>query len=669
MVSHITDEPKRPQNSVEDAAPLNEKVRRKSFQKSAEVGFDGPDDVVTTPTVQNKASKAVTTPRDSRGKVWRPVWPPPSEPSERGKEDDSALSASMSELGSNETQQGISFCSLKNSGRTWGLLASSPASAPGDGKKKVWKPPPKVDEQHLPSHFRKPRQKAVNPESAKWNPNASYSSLDVPEHFVALSNGARKKSVQRPQNSNAIRSPRLNGSPRVLSGKSPIGSEPLPKKAQWPMMHLNPGQKSKEQTRGIPPVSPSVQIRKTEFEQLQNRGIVEVASPESHERRPLTALQKRPSFSEDEDEELKVVPVKPRNTNLEQPHNRGIVDVASPESRERRPLSPLRKRPSFSEDEDEDVDESDTFDDDDEDIQGRAFDDDISSLGSEDDDISSDGSFAGRHRMVDRRTSYRIRYNGPTIPPVPDLDDRFLSSGIRNDGAPSRPNRFVDAAPSRPSRPGSFQDDDSYGENTRPGVWITPMGGTTDADQIWKIKRVWAEENPDEEEYEHNVKNDDLYTKIKHLVGAPHSPKDNLPKIPQRNWNVKKVVETNGEVDESLPEESLHDYEIQQRVEVLAEEARIEQTEREKACEQYKKEKEEYKKEKAALRLEQSLPQPPQSPTKLEEVQSSTPDLRLWWQRDDAKEKEARVHASSSKPTGFRSSAPVDIKIPYSVER
>jgi hypothetical protein len=79
----------------------------------------------------------------------------------------------------------------------------------------------------------------------------------------------------------------------------------------------------------------------------------------------------------------------------------------------------------------------------------------------------------------------------------------------------------------------------------------------------------------------------------------------------------------------------------------------------------------------------------PKTPTKTEGFRSSAPDNLLWWQRDDAKQKKARLtplppfgittpnatprrkkafHASSSefpkkRTTGFRSSAPVDGKV------
>jgi hypothetical protein len=605
MVSHIADEPEGAQNSVKDVAP-NEIVRRRSFQKSAEVGSGRPDNFISPTTKQKvwKAWKAGIPPRGSRGKVW----PPSSEPSELGEEDENALSASIGQLGSNETQEGASSRLFKNRAKTCGQsLTSPPESARGEGKKKVWKPPPKVDKQHLPPAFRsqltKPR--TVYTESAKWNPNASYYALEIPEHFVTPS-GVKKESLQWPQNSDDIISPLLDGSPKVLpAGRSPISFKPLPKIIQWPQ------QRSEKQTR-VP-----VKTRKAEFEQLQIRGIVEGAYTKYPERYPLRTLRKRPSFRGGEDEDLDVV---------------------------------------------------DIFDD--EDSQGRAFCGD-SSLDSGYDYISSyEQSFGGGRRMVDKRTSYRIRYNGPmnSLPPVPDLDDRFLPSSIPKDLSPSRPNRFVDAAPSRPSRPGSFfDDDDPYGEITRPDVWITPMGETADADQMWKVRRVWAKENADEDKDEHDVNNEDLYTKIKNLVGAQHSPKDDLPKIPRRNWNVKKIVEINGEVDESLPEESVHDDEIEQRVEAIAAEARIEQAERERACEEYKKEKEESKKSASAGETEPRAPpapreiepapvpavqasptNPPQSPTKTEGFQDNGPDIVLWWRRDDAREKEARVHASSS---------------------
>jgi hypothetical protein len=613
MVSCNNDEPEGSQNSAEDIEP-NEKVRRKSFRKAG----------ASPPSYRVKAR--------------------PSESSERGEEDDSALESSMGQL-------------------------SSHGSATDEGKKKVWKPPSKVDDQRLPSlsrtrkpvaakwnpnasdsalfRTRKPASTKWNPNTsdsalsaskwnpdtsdstlsaskwnpnasdaalsaAKWNPNASYPALGTPQHFVTPST-VKKDSMQWPSSKYDIVSPLLVGSPKVFPGRAPIGFKPLPTIIQWPPMggmSLHQSKESKERTRGMTP-EVTVKTRKTEFE-LHNREIVEQCAyntpPES---RPHMALRK--------------------DYQSEYPEDVGL--------------------PYFSEDEDDEIDRSGTFDDD-EDYDG-------SSLESS----SSDESFGPYRGMVERETRYRIRYDGPmSLPPVPDLDDRFLPSIIPNDGLPSLPNRFVDAAPSRPSRPGSFDSDDPYSEDMRPYVWITQMGGTTNADQMWKVKRGWDEGKADEEEDEHNVNNEDLYKKIKNLVGAPHSPhspRDGLPKMPVRNWHVKKFVETDGEVDESLPEESVHGDEIEQRVVVIAEEARIEQAEREKEkeeykkSEEYKKEKAEYKKEKAATAAKGAEDAPEEKPKPFYKV------IRAWSVEDEDDEKN-----ESKKEVGSAATEETDEEVP-----
>jgi hypothetical protein len=123
-----------------------------------------------------------------------------------------------------------------------------------DGKKKVWKPPPKVDQQRFPSHFRSPPKPRIQATiSAKWKPGTSDSALESPAHFVTPS-GIKKETVQLPSNRDNIISPPSAGSPRVLPGRPPKGSKPLPVKPHWPpigRMHLHPGEKSKERTRGL----------------------------------------------------------------------------------------------------------------------------------------------------------------------------------------------------------------------------------------------------------------------------------------------------------------------------------------------------------------------------------------------------------------------------------
>ena len=202
----------------------------------------------------------------------------------------------------------------------------------------------------------------------------------------------------------------------------------------------------------------------------------------------------------------------------------------------------------------------------------------------------------------EQRTSYRIRYDGPTtlenleaiynLPPVPDVDDRFNASGPLQDSNPKLPiqeKMKTDSAPNAPPRralsisSGSF-DTDLLSLNTtksRPDVWITPLSGTQPADAVWKVKRVWEVEAVDEAEEEHSVHNLDLFNKIKTLVGAPESPEahsatpagDTIPTMPSRVWHMQTVVEKQGEIENLEPERDFEEEELKDNIPKMNEEA------------------------------------------------------------------------------------------------
>ena len=204
-------------------------------------------------------------------------------------------------------------------------------------------------------------------------------------------------------------------------------------------------------------------------------------------------------------------------------------------------------------------------------------------------------------RPPEKRTSYRIRYSGPR---VSRSDDRFAPTGEAPDGAPNQPTRSRDSAPSRPARPSSFDDtDDDFHEEKRPDVWITPMHDISAENAMWKVRRVWADETADEEEEDHNVSRSNLFGKIKTLIGAPESPppKDGLPKLPARDWHVRKILESDGELNENEPEEDIHEEEMEGRMDVMTDEAIKEKEENEKALKEYE-EMQKKMEEKAARR-------------------------------------------------------------------
>jgi hypothetical protein len=193
-----------------------------------------------------------------------------------------------------------------------------------------------------------------------------------------------------------------------------------------------------------------------------------------------------------------------------------------------------------------------------------------------------------------KRTSYRIRYDGPTNlpidkykpPPLPNHDERFEPDFVARDG-PSLPSRTYDKQPRAPGRSASgssdFDDDEStinsHDSCNRPDVFITPMAGITEAEGMWTVKRVWALEEADKDELEHTVNNSQLFQKIRTLVGAPDTPesqppKDGAPKLPMRSWRVAKVRDADLDLDDEPEEEMvLHEAELQEGIKTFVEEA------------------------------------------------------------------------------------------------
>lgn len=219
------------------------------------------------------------------------------------------------------------------------------------------------------------------------------------------------------------------------------------------------------------------------------------------------------------------------------------------------------------------------------------------------DDFSTDddGSVADRIRRQapERRTSYRIRYDGPTSLNLDSykLDNRFQSDVQRPDGAPNMPSRATDSAPSAPSRrQSSFSSDEFSGDvsnamepRARPDVWITALSGDTSQDVLWNVRRVWELEEEDKNEREHSVHNGELFSRIKTLVGAADSPsaslrdtkaddeqKDGLPKMPTRSWQIQKVVERRGKLEDLEPEKELEDEQVNEVIDGMAKAAAVE---------------------------------------------------------------------------------------------
>jgi hypothetical protein len=219
------------------------------------------------------------------------------------------------------------------------------------------------------------------------------------------------------------------------------------------------------------------------------------------------------------------------------------------------------------------------------------------------DDFSSDEdtSFADnvRRQPPERRTSYRIRYDGPTNLNLDSykVDDRFQSDIQQPDGAPNMPSRVTDSTPNAPPRrQSSLSSDecsvdmsDAMEPRNRPDVWITALSGETSQNVLWNIRRVWDLEKEDDNEREHSVDNRELFSKIKTLVGAPGSPssssrdakadieqKDGMPKMPTRSWQIQKVVERRGKLENLEPKKELAEEQFNENIDGMAKAAVVE---------------------------------------------------------------------------------------------
>jgi hypothetical protein len=221
------------------------------------------------------------------------------------------------------------------------------------------------------------------------------------------------------------------------------------------------------------------------------------------------------------------------------------------------------------------------------------------------DDLSLSSVSSGSYRGPPTRpTSYRIQYSGPS------KHDRFAPERRKKvaegPAAPLSPRGLMDAAPAFPARNNSSHlsatgtEESNRTRYSRPNVWITPMGDplSEDVTLSWKVKRVWEMEDTDSSsETEHSVNEDQLFDKIKVLVGAnlnastntfqteatgrescstdravgtSLSSKDGMPKMPKRNWRVQRFIEEDGELKRADEEEkSMHDDEMEKGVEEI----------------------------------------------------------------------------------------------------
>ena len=235
------------------------------------------------------------------------------------------------------------------------------------------------------------------------------------------------------------------------------------------------------------------------------------------------------------------------------------------------------------------------------------------------DDFTDDGAFslysiaASISRMpADSRTSYRISYHGRTtldLEGYNNKEERFQPVGGTPDGAPnlpSRPSRVADSVPQTPQRRPA-PDDMSFDEalsidcstgmettRSRPDVWITALSGENSQELMWNVKRVWDLESEDEKEQEHSVHTTGLFSKIKTLVGAPDSDdsdvesnyddtttitedqKDGMPQLPRRAWQMQKVVERRGKLQEVEAKLELNTKQFDEQVVGMATQAVLE---------------------------------------------------------------------------------------------
>ena len=261
------------------------------------------------------------------------------------------------------------------------------------------------------------------------------------------------------------------------------------------------------------------------------------------------------------------------------------------------------------------------------------------------DEFSDDDSLDGRDRFRIRDDTASCVSGAPSAPPsrpsrcphTPPTLERKRSSDSRlsilstsTDQAPTRPGRrgsasgsigalptiVLDAVPSEKNRnhlqfdseselsdtehdAGHFylEEDvsgiDYFGETNdphrleghRPDIWVTPVPSPIpDAHKSWKVKRVWNVKEVDEQEYEHNVKNEDLFNTVKSLLGAEDVDTDNNDTAHASEaaaagtpWHIQKFVDVDGQVEESETECFLKEEDMKKEVTVvLVEECRDE---------------------------------------------------------------------------------------------
>lgn len=132
---------------------------------------------------------------------------------------------------------------------------------------------------------------------------------------------------------------------------------------------------------------------------------------------------------------------------------------------------------------------------------------------------------------------------GDKLPPVPPLlNDRFGSAAHREDRPPMVARRF-------PSLVGTPEHCPQVAKKVnRPTVWVgrwcvsDNMVGDDDVDDdIWRVRRVWDDPAIDETEVDHRVREEDLMTTVKELMGVPID-------INGEEWCITKVYDVDGVV-------------------------------------------------------------------------------------------------------------------------
>jgi hypothetical protein len=166
-----------------------------------------------------------------------------------------------------------------------------------------------------------------------------------------------------------------------------------------------------------------------------------------------------------------------------------------------------------------------------------------------------------------RRTSYRIGYDGPimlrledvygNLMMIPEADGRFELNHEKDvpPAPPSRPDlsarlphrhrekdkNSLSLCNEKSGSDGVDDDEDARCETRsrrdrkrgkrRPNVWITPLKSRSGGSRKWKVKRVWDIETIDEEEPEYEIDQEDLMYSIKDLLGVPNMSEATLSKL------------------------------------------------------------------------------------------------------------------------------------------